>query len=94
VIGDGKVGQKRLDFQHPESIGMPYAMKPDIAFDPVDVGFFGAVSQVTHPCHVSTLVQEFHGQLILVGLWRWKSALYRRSGFLQQLPHQTAICAQ
>src|SRR5262249_23753790 len=63
---DRKVGQERYDLSRAERARVMDAVEADGAFDPVDVGLFGAVGEVFDPGELTNLVEELH-RLLLQG---------------------------
>jgi len=49
----GQVGQEGLDFRRAHVLGMSFAVVENVAFDPADVGFFGADRVVLEPDRVA-----------------------------------------
>jgi hypothetical protein len=54
---DGQMGQEGLDFGTVHGIGMLFVMKEDKAFDPVEVGLFGADRVVFGPQDGADLIE-------------------------------------
>ena len=43
VLLDGQVGEEDCDFDAPHILGMALVVKEDVAFNPTNVGLFGAI---------------------------------------------------
>ena len=56
---DGEMGQKFLHFLGSHVIGVTFMVKEDKAFDPSEVRFFCAETQVSQTDGVSYLIQQF-----------------------------------
>ena len=63
----GEVGEESLDFWSAHFEGVTFVMEEDEAFDPVDVGFFGAIGIMFEAQGFADLVEKFfcHRRLIL-----------------------------
>ncbi len=55
----GEVGKESLDFWCAHFAGVTFVMEEDEAFDPVDVGFFGAIGIVFEAQGFADLVKQF-----------------------------------
>jgi len=56
---DGQVGEEGLDFGDAHLFGMAFVVEEDVAPDPVDVSFFGAVGVVFAAQRISHAIQQF-----------------------------------
>ena len=43
LLFNGQMGEEGFDFRFGHLVGMPFVMEEDVAFDPGEVAFFGAV---------------------------------------------------
>jgi hypothetical protein len=74
------VAQEGLDLGRPHRIRVTDAVKPDVAFGPVDVALLGSVREMTDPGTVTELIEELHDELLDSAFSRDGSATQRQHG--------------
>ncbi len=69
VLLNGQVGEEGFNLRDAHLFGVAFVVEKDEAFDPIDIGFFGAEGVVFEAEGVAHLIQQFgglvrHGQLL------------------------------
>jgi hypothetical protein len=76
----GQVGQEPLDLRFAHFLGVPLAMKQDVAPDPIHVGLLGADAVVLEADFCTNLIEQFgldiHNRRYF-NVFSWQAARFR-----------------